>query len=83
MKSRSKIDVFLVVGVSTEPPTCVRSAMGGVIGDPRAISRKRAAHQAICTARLVKGVKGLKRSTTYVGWMTGWLVERYWEGAPL
>ena len=56
LKLRSKIDVFLVVGVSTELPTCVCSAMGRVIGDLR----------AICTARLAKGVESLKGSTTYV-----------------
>ena len=51
-------DVFLVVGVSTEPPIYVHDAMGRMIADPRAISRRQAAHQMICTARLVREIEG-------------------------
>ena len=35
--------------------------MGRMIADPRAISRRWAAHQAIYTARLVREIETLKR----------------------
>ena len=66
LKSRSKIDVFFSRKCKYRTCNVRISAAGTVIGDPRAISRRRAAHQAICTARLVKGVESLKGSMTYV-----------------
>ena len=61
LKLRSKIDVFLVVGVSTKPPICACGAMWRVIGDPRMRLRRRAAHQAIYTSRLLREIGSLKR----------------------
>ena len=35
--------------------------MGRMIGDPRAMSRRQVAHEAICTVRLVREIESMKR----------------------